>query len=677
MRYKNIPVDLLKEFFSVESLDARIKPQKRKNQLTPSTKISISSATTTTAPAAPANTTFTTIQKARWNTYEFKFYYLAFIIVIPMMFITAINASTERNVVNYYKFERLLSKGWLFGRKVDNSDAQYRFFRDNFPLLITLILSHVLFKRFILIITDVSRLKFDMFFGLLFLFIAHGFNSLRILAHMLVMYSIVHLLKRRRHWATCLTWVYGILTLFINDKYRNLPFGSLLPFLKPIDQLKFNGIIERWDVFFNFTLLRLISYNLDYLERWDNQFKALKKNDIGIGNDNDSLIQEDLSLQKSNRLNSVDISLPTILEDGNKLQNYMHNSTNANTNTNNIYRSNCNHGGNSEINNQIGKNNSISTNSNVYDNYYDIELLTNERARLVAPHHIQEYSINNFIAYVLYTPLYIAGPIITFNDYVYQSKNTLPSINKIRIGKYLIRLILTILVMEFILHFTYVVAVSKTKAWEGDSPFQISMIGLFNLNIIYLKLLIPWRLFRLWGLLDGIDTPENMIRLVDNNYSALAFWRAWHRSYNKWVVRYIYIPLGGSKNRILTSLAVFSFVAIWHDIELKLLFWGWLIVLFLIPEIVTTEVFQPYRQEWWYRHACALGAVVNIWMMMIANLFGFCLGPDGTKALLWDMFSTGNGLSFFVLASGCIFIAVQIMFEIREEEKRNGIFLKC
>lgn len=670
MRYRNIPIDLLREFFSVGSLDARIKPQQRKNKLISS---SSSSSNNTTSTATISTSSSSTIRKARWNTYEFKFYYLAFIIVIPMMFVTAMNASTEKNIANYYKFERLLSNGWLFGRKVDNSDAQYRFFRDNFPLLITLILSHVLFKRFVLMIIDISKLKFDMFFGLFFLFIAHGFNSLRILAHMMVMYSIVHLLKRKRHWATCLTWVYGISILFINDKYRNLPFGSLLPFLKSIDQLKFNGIIERWDVFFNFTLLRLISYNLDYLERWDNQFKTLKKNDIGIGNDNDSLIQEDLLLQKSSRLNSADISLPTILEDGSKLQDHM----DSTTHTENTNRSHNIHGGNNEVNEKINNAKSITTNDSAYDNYYDIELLTNERARLVAPHHIQEYSINNFIAYVLYTPLYIAGPIITFNDYVYQSKNTLPSINRIRIGKYLIRLILTILVMEFILHFTYVVAVSKTKAWEGDSPFQISMIGLFNLNIIYLKLLIPWRLFRLWGLLDGIDTPENMIRLVDNNYSALAFWRAWHRSYNKWVVRYIYIPLGGSKNRILTSLAVFSFVAIWHDIELKLLFWGWLIVLFLIPEIVATEIFQPYRQEWWYRHICASGAVVNIWMMMIANLFGFCLGPDGTKALLWDMFSTSNGLSFFVIASGCIFIAVQIMFEIREEEKRNGIFLKC
>jgi D-alanyl-lipoteichoic acid acyltransferase DltB (MBOAT superfamily) len=31
-----------------------------------------------------------------------------------------------------------------------------------------------------------------------------------------------------------------------------------------------------------------------------------------------------------------------------------------------------------------------------------------------------EYSLLNFVAYCLYPPLYIAGPIITFNDFIWQ-----------------------------------------------------------------------------------------------------------------------------------------------------------------------------------------------------------------------------------------------------------------
>src|SRR5271170_5672665 len=150
--------------------------------------------------------------------------------------------------------------------------------------------------------------------------------------------------------------------------------------------------------------------------------------------------------------------------------------------------------------------------------------------------------------------------------------------------------------MEVILHYTYVVAISKARAWEGSTPFQLSMISYFNLQIIWLKLLIPWRFFRLWAIADGIETPENMLRCMSNNYSALAFWRSWHRSFNRWCIRYIYIPLGGAQRRpIINTLAVFTFVAFWHDISLKLLVWGWLVVLFILPEILARLVMPPKK----------------------------------------------------------------------------------
>lgn len=581
----------VERFLSVESLDARLKPSSKSRGQAKEKEDD---------DASKSDGKIWATQPSRWGTLEFKFYYLAFIIVVPMMFKAAIEASSESNP-NYPKYAGMLSKGWIFGRKVDNTDSQYRFFRDNIPLLTGLMLAHTILKRVILYVTGVPKLRFDFAFGLCFLFAAHGVNSVRILLHLSVMYSIAHVLKNNRKLATILSWTYGIATLFINDKYRNFPFSSFAGCLSFLDT-GFKGIIPRWDVFFNFTLLRMLSYNMDFLERW---------NDI-------------TQKKPSNSLNNVEPS------------------TNATANESS-----------------------------------EMSATLNERQRLVAPHHIQEYGVVNYIAYITYTPLLIAGPIVTFNDYVYQSRYTLPSINVGQIFSYAIRLVISILSMEMVLHFAYVVAISKRKAWTGDTPFQISMIGLFNLNIIWLKLLIPWRLFRLWGLLDGIDAPENMIRCVDNNYSALAFWRAWHRSYNKWVVRYIYVQLGGSKNRILSSLAVFSFVAIWHDIQLKLLLWGWLIVIFLMPELFATQFFARYKSKPWYRHLCAVGAVINIWMMMIANLFGFCLGPDGTKIFLNDLFGTFRGITFVIAASGALFIAVQIMFEQREHERRQGINVKC
>lgn len=239
---------------------------------------------------------------------------------------------------------------------------------------------------------------------------------------------------------------------------------------------------------------------------------------------------------------------------------------------------------------------------------------------------------------------------------------------------YAIRLVIVILVMELTLHFLYVVAISKSKAWDGSSPLEMSMIGYFNLVIIWMKLLIPWRFFRCWSLADGIWVEENMVRCMSNNFSAQRFWKSWHRSFNLWITRYIYIPLGGTQYMAYNMWIVFTFVALWHDIELRLLAWGWLICLFLLPEIIASSMFSERRfgDKPYYRFVCGLGAVANILMMMIANLVGFAVGVDGVKEMLTKIFGTADGLSFLTSVTVCLFIGVQIMFEIRESEKRRG-----
>lgn len=553
----------IQQFFSLEALDTRLGPPKNIQKKESVVKKA---------------------QNSRWYTWEYNTYIVICLITIPLILKTAMDASNETNP-NYPKFQHLLSDGWMFGRKVDNSDQQYRFFRNNFVMLLAFVSTHVTIRKVTSKLYDIShRTYFDFVLGILFIFGAHGTNTFKVLIHFFIMYCIGQYLPKK--YSLPLTWIYGISTLFINDQFRETNTGV------SIIDTGFKGIVDRWDVFFNFSLLRMISFNMDYIEKVDKR-----------------ATQSPTESTEKSELNELD-----------------------------------------------------------------------DRQRLVAPLPLSDYNVINYIAYLTYIPLFIAGPIITFNDYVYQSNyQQIPSVkNYKRTILYGFRLLFCILVMEFLLHTMYVVAVSKTKAWDGNTPFQISMIGFINLNIIWLKLLIPWRLFRFWALLDGIDPPENMIRCMDNNFSALAFWRAWHRSFNRWVIRYLYIPLGGaSSNRILNNLLVFSFVAIWHDIELKLLLWGWLVVIFLLPEIIATMIFKKYENLWFYRHLCAIGAVFNIWMMMIANLFGFCLGPDGTSGLLKEMFSTLHGLRFFLISSALLFVGAQVMFERRQEEMRNGIFVRC
>ena len=312
-----------------------------------------------------------------------------------------------------------------------------------------------------------------------------------------------------------------------------------------------------------------------------------------------------------------------------------------------------------------------------------------ERDRIGLPAKEDSYTFRNYIAYTLYAPLYLAGPILTFNDFVSQLRYRAPSANLERTIMYAIRFLIAVFCMEVLLHYIYVVAIFKAQPdWSLYSPFELSMLAYFNLNIIWLKLLIPWRLFRTWALLDDIDPPENMIRCMSNNYSTLAFWRSWHRSFGRWTIRYIYAPLGGRVGtgalarlwNIANYLVVFTFVAIWHDIDLRLLTWGWLVTIFMIPEITASIVLPPRKwqtHQTFYRIICGIGAVLNILMMMAAALIGFAVGSDGLRGLVDAMTDKESGLSYLLTACGALFVGSQIMFEVRQDEMRRGIKLKC
>ncbi|KAK0557215.1 glycerol transporter [Tilletia horrida] len=280
-----------------------------------------------------------------------------------------------------------------------------------------------------------------------------------------------------------------------------------------------------------------------------------------------------------------------------------------------------------------------------------------------------------YFVYIAYPPLFIAGPIITFNDFASQPLGITPRL----IMSYALRWVFSYLTMELVLHFMWVNAIKDAKAWRGFSLSELAMVGFWNLVIVWLKLLIPWRFFRLWALLDGLDPPENMIRCVANNYSTLGFWRSWHRSYNLWIVRYIYIPVGGASQAVPATLLVFTFVALWHDLSLKLLAWGWLVTLFIVPELTARWLVpaKKYGDEPWYRAVCGVGGVFNILLMMGANLVGFAIGLDGMKYMVQQLTGSFEGFEFLTISCGILFCAVQLMMEYREEEQRRGINRKC
>ncbi|ODQ66332.1 MBOAT-domain-containing protein [Nadsonia fulvescens var. elongata DSM 6958] len=568
----------LRDIFRLEALDTRLEPRP----------------TAIKGPLSPP----------LWRTREFYIYGVIFLVTVPQMFMGSIRASGASSA-NYALFSDRLSDGF-FGLKMDNTDPQYATFRGNLLALTGGMIAHTTLRRVFTRLGLTRQAVFNNLFALVFLFVLHGLSVFKIFLIVGINYAIAkHEWRSQYKWMPGLvgvTWIFNVTMLIANELAQGYRFGWISPTLAGLDQGIWGGMLRRWDVNFNFTMLRLVSFNLDYNESRQLQTEPASK------------------------------STPEEIKDK--------------------------------------------------PNYE-----SESESDRIKPLPVREYSLANLFSYSLYTPLYLAGPIITFNDFMRQSQRTRPllSITPRRLTIYALRFLICLFTMEALIHCMYVNAVTTVRAWEGTSPFEISMVGYFSLNFIWLKLLLPWRFFRLWSLLDGIDPPENMIRCMSDNYSVMSFWRAWHRSFNKWVARYLYIPLGGNRNNrpIVNSLVVFMFVALWHDIQLRLLIWGWLIVLFILPQVIADKLFPASkwsktpedRQR--YRHLCAAGAVVNIWLMMIANLVGFCVGLDGILDMLWRMVGTTEGVMFVVTASVALWVGVQVMFEWRQGERRRGIDLRC
>ncbi|KAJ7680007.1 MBOAT, membrane-bound O-acyltransferase family-domain-containing protein [Mycena rosella] len=522
---------------------------------------------------------------SRWKTAEFRFYSISVFIVVLIMAWIPIALSSSTNP-NYPRFQSKLSRGWIAGRSVDNSDAQYRGFRSNFIPLTLAAGAYLLAKFGRTRLSPNARdnmylIPFNLGASVVMLIALHGSSALKILPILTINYLISKSWGGSR-FGPLMSWIFNVSILFLNDRYSGYNFRDIAPSLSHLDTFK--GLYPRWHIGFNITMLRLVSFSMDYY--WA-----------------------------------------------------------------------CNMAGDLDH-----------TNSSTL----------NEKQRQTMAHPERMYSYPNYISYVLYPPLYLAGPVMTFNDYIWQHRHPLSISRSVVLG-YSIRFLISLLTMEFILHFMYVVAMKNTQAWLGSTPAQIGMIGVWNLMIVWLKLLIIWRFFRLWAMVDGIDAPENMVRCPANNYSTLGFWRSWHRSYNLWLSRYIYIPLGGAKNVGLNTLLVFTFVALWHDLTFRLLAWGWLASLFVAPELIAQYLLpeSKYGVKPWYRHVCAVGGVLNMLMLLAANLVGFVIGPDGVRFFVEQLFGTTEGLRFLAAVAVCFFAAVQLMFEYREEEKRKGIQRRC
>lgn len=294
--------------------------------------------------------------------------------------------------------------------------------------------------------------------------------------------------------------------------------------------------------------------------------------------------------------------------------------------------------------------------------------------------HANIYSLPSFIAYTIYPPLYLAGPTLTYNAWISQVQDPQQTHDYKRIAFYILRLIFIFAILELWINTLYYPAIANNKKnkyiWEEFTPYELAIGSYVILKWIWLKFMLIWRFFRLWALLDGIETPENLGKCISNMYCFEGFWRMWHRSFNLWLVRYLFIPLGGSKYKILNIWVVFGFVALWHDLRASLLVWGWGMCLFIVPETLVKGYFNQskfakFRETLQYSWLSVIAGAFYLFLLAVANLVGFSFGIDGLLIATAQIISW-EGLFLITKLLLTFIIVVHFMMMIRNEDLRSG-----
>ncbi|XP_030956962.1 putative membrane-bound O-acyltransferase C24H6.01c isoform X2 [Quercus lobata] len=478
-------------------------------------------------------------------------------------------------------------------RSNDMSDAQWRNFRANLPIL-TIVFA--IFGLAANAFRACFRLKARgmsflwLFISFIYLTYLHGACIVFILAIALLNYLLVKIFARKKYFLLVL-WSFNIFFLICNRVYEGYSFSIIGQQWAYLDN--FRGTF-RWHICFNFVVLRMISFGYDY--HWADQ---------------DSRFDQEKHVQRCHI---------------------------------------C----------QSGK--------TCYQ-------LLQERS-------VQgdKYSLSIYICYLVYAPLYLAGPIISFNAFA--SQLDVPQNNySVRDATwYGLRWVFSLLLMELMTHLFHYNAFAISGLWKQLSPTDVFIIGYGVLNFMWLKFFLIWRYFRFWSLICGIEAPENMPRCINNCHNLEGFWKNWHASYNKWLVRYMYIPLGGSQKKLLNVWVIFTFVAIWHDLEWKLLSWAWLTCLFFIPEMILKSTANALQVEsalgqFVFRELSAVAGAVTITCLMVANLVGYVIGPSGINWLV-SQFLQKEGLPVLGGMFVTFYVGTKLMFHIddaKQRKYRNGL----
>ncbi|GBG31778.1 4-coumarate--CoA ligase 4 [Hondaea fermentalgiana] len=179
------------------------------------------------------------------------------------------------------------------------------------------------------------------------------------------------------------------------------------------------------------------------------------------------------------------------------------------------------------------------------------------------------------LRYAMYAPLVWQGPIIGYRAFCIQTQRRYRVINgRLRVApvpwrkSFILagKLVSAVLVREFLDHHWFASMFTHRHVHKQMRSCETAAAMLVLFLSAYMRMLLTWRYFRLWALLDGIEVTDNFPRCAFRNTSVGDMWRNMNASVHIWLLGNIYGPVCDvfKFHRRWGVVATFVFMAFWH-----------------------------------------------------------------------------------------------------------------
>lgn len=188
---------------------------------------------------------------------------------------------------------------------------------------------------------------------------------------------------------------------------------------------------------------------------------------------------------------------------------------------------------------------------------------------------IEKHGFLEFMAFAVFFPTMVAGPIKRFQDFVPRLHSAVLSWELVSVGIFRITVGLA---KKIVIADSMQVLVEPLVSEPDISSLAVVAAGLLAYSIkIYMDFSGYSDIAIGSAALFGIKVPENFSYPYFKT-SIAQFWKSWHISLTRWIIDYIFIPLGGSKKGLalacLNTLIALGISGLWHGAAFNFAFWG-------------------------------------------------------------------------------------------------------